>query len=251
MAAEIDVIQLQSLAFGSFAEAEPLNPRFSAGHPKLRLTVDSESIPRLADRDLLEELARAFPGLAGHFCQMSATATDGEDDARGIVLLDGEPSANQAHLLEHLVLEMLSYADRLTRLSGVTCAYSSPPERNDIFVECVEAGSGRFICLLAVDAMNAALGGSALAPLYPDALRCAREMLHSGAFQDWAPGDMARLAQLSADRAAAALEIFQRLGVVIPEAYTMNFSGEPHYRFVGGCRSAPPGEGLDANLSEA
>lgn len=251
MAAEIDVIQLQSLAFGSFAEAEPLNPRFSPGHLKLRVTVDSESVPRVSDRDLLEELARAFPGLAGHFCQMSAAATDGEDDAKGIVLLEGEASANQAHILEHLMLEMLSYVDRLTHLSGVTCAYASPPERNDIFVECVEADSGRFIGLLAVDAMNAALAGSVLAPLYPDAIRCAREMLHSGGSRDWGPGDVARRASLPADRAAAALGIFQRLGVVTPEAYTMNFSGEPRYRFVGGCLGPSPGDGLSLDLSEA
>jgi hypothetical protein len=232
MAAEFGVIQLQSLAFGSFAEAEPLNPRFSAGHPKMRLTVDSESSPSLSERSLLEVLEQAFPGLCGHYCQMSASV-DGEGESTGIVLLQDEPSANQAHLLEHLLLEMLSHVEVHSRLSGVTCAYSSPPDRNDVFVECSDPRAGALVGLLALDAMNAALAGRPIAPLFPDALRCARSLLHPGASRSWAPGDLSRAARVAAGRAATVLERLRELGVVEPETYAMNFSGEPTYRFVG------------------
>ena len=250
MAAESRVIQLQSLAFGSFAEAEPLNPRFSAGHPKLRLTVDSESNPSCSDRALLVELTRAFPGLGGHFCQMSA-ASDRERDPQGIVLLDSEPSANQAHLLEHLVLEMLSYVDHRSRLSGVTCAYATPPERNDVFVECADADSGSLVGLLAISAMNAALAGRPIAPLYPDALRCARPLLHPGAPRTWDPSELARASRVADGGAGVALEHFLGMGVVERETYAMNFSGEPHYRFVGAGRLSTWTGAAGAAVSEA
>jgi hypothetical protein len=232
------VIQLQSLAFGSFAEAEPLNPHFAAGHPKLRMTVDSETAPEIPERALLEELTTAFPGLSDHLCQMSAP-TNGEERPRGIVLLEDEPSANQAHLLEHLVLEMLSYVDRLPRLSGVTCAYATPPERNDVFVECNGPDSAAFVGLLAIDAMNAALSRRSIAPLFPDAVRCARPLLHPGSKRTWASGDLGRASRLDAERAAAALQHFMAMGVVQREAYALNLSGEMHYRFLGAPRAAP------------
>ncbi len=226
------MIQLQSLAFGSFEEAEPLNPRFSAGHPKMRLTVDSESISSVPERSLLAALEKAFPGLGGHYCQMSAS-TNGAGDPAGIVLLEGEPSANQAHLLEHLLLEMLSRVDGMSRLSGVTCAYTTPRERNDVFVECADPRSGALIGLLALDAMNSALAGRPIAPLFPDALLCARRLLRSDASRVWAPGDLSRAVHVDAGRVSGVLERFFELGVVERESYAMNFSGEPNFRLVG------------------
>ena len=84
-----------------------------------------------------------------------------EGHARGVVLLvEDDSQANQAHLLEHLTLEILGAFDHARRLSGVTCAYVTPPERNDVFVECTEPETGGFAAMLAVDAMNTALAGS-------------------------------------------------------------------------------------------
>jgi hypothetical protein len=229
------VILLQSMAFGAFAEAEPLNPRFSAGHPKMRLTVDSESHPLVPDRSLLDSLIAAFPGLGMHYCQMSASA-NGNGEGKGIMLLEGEASANQAHLFEHLLLEMLSRVVGVSKLSGVTCAYTAPPERNDVFVECMDPGAGALVGLLALDAMNAALAGGPIAPHYDDALLCARPIIRPSANRAWAPGDLSRASRVAVVKAAAVLERFRDMGVVDPESYAMNFSGEPSYRYVGADR---------------
>ncbi len=226
------MIQLHSIAFALFPAAEPLNPRFRTGHTKLRLTVDAEPAPDLPDATLHDRLVAAFPGLARHHCQVQGDGAKRPARARGVVLVEDETTANQAHLLEHLLLEMLSFLDHVPRLSGVTCAYASPPERNDIFVECGDPESGRFAALVALEAMNAGLAGESLSPLYPDVLRCAR-LIRRHAAGTWPAARLGRAARIPPHRAEAALAILAHARLVEPEPYAMNFSGEPHYRFVG------------------
>jgi len=153
----------------------------------------------------------------------------------GVVLLDGEPTANQAHLLEHLMLEYLSALDHASRLSGVTCAYESPPERNDVFVECGGTEVGSVAALLAIDTLNAALSDRPLGPLYPDALLGASLLIRGASANRLTPAQLARRAGIPPERAAAALDLLGCAGVAETEKYAMNFSGEPHYRVVGLC----------------
>lgn len=230
------MIRLQALAFGAFAEVEAFNSGFASGHRKMRITVDTETHPRRPDPELLEQLQQTFPGLAGHHCRMAALGASPESPpgpavVKGIQLLEAEPSANQAHLLEHLLLEMLSELEGVRRLSGVTCAYTEPPERNDVFVECADPESGAWAALLGIEAMNAALAGEALVPLFPDALHCAR-LVRSRSATALSAAALARTAGIPSLRAAAALELLARVSVVESETYAMNLSGEPHYRFV-------------------
>jgi len=226
------LIQLHSIAFASFPAAEPLNPRFRKGHPKLRLVVDAGASPDVPDQALMGRLTAAFPGLARHHCQVGDALAQRAAGARGVVLVEDESTANQAHLLEHLLLEMLGFLDRAPRLSGVTCAYQSPPERNDIFVECEHQDSGTLAAHLAVVAMNAALAGEPLAPRFPDVLRCAR-LVRGHAAQPWPAARLGRAAHIPRARAEAALELLAHAEFVERETYAMNFSGETHYRFVG------------------
>jgi len=226
------VIQVHSLSFGRFTQVEPLNPAFTSGSRKLRITVDTEIEPRVPDARLLERLAEALPGLKRHQCRAESAQASHRAGGTRILLVESDSSANQAHLLEHVMLEMLSALDHVPRLSGVTCAYGSPPERNDIFVECAEPESGGFVALLAVEAMNAALGGQPLAPLYPDIVACTR-VLRSQPSAPWDASRLGRLAALPPVRAAAALQFLSHTGLTEEETYALNLSGEPHYRFVG------------------
>jgi len=233
------VVQLHSVTYAPFADAEPLNPRFRKGHAKLRMVVDAAPAPDVPDQALMGRLTSAFPGMARHHCHVGDAAVARADGARGVVLVEDEPTANQAHLLEHLVLEMLHFLDHSVRLSGVTCAYLSPPERNDIFVECENEASGGLAAWLAVEAMNGALAGAPLAPHYPDALRCARLMRRHAA-ASWPAGRLGRAARIPPARAGAALETLAHASFVEPETFALNFSGELHYRFVGAGAIAPP-----------
>lgn len=226
------MIQLHSLALGRFPGVEPLNPRFIPGHAKLRIIVDTEAHARVADHRLLERLVEAFPGIARHECRAHQRVANRPAAGTAILLLEDDSSANQAHLLEHLTLEILSALGQGPRLSGVTCAYVSPPERNDVFVECSAPESGRFAVMLAIAALNTALMDESLSPLYPDIARCAR-ILRERTSGPTPATRLAALAGIDARRAAGALEFLAHARLVEAEPYAMNFSGDPHYRFVG------------------
>ncbi len=237
------MIRIQSMAFAPFTEIEPLNPGFRSGHPKMRVTVDTEPAPRVPEEPLLRELAGAFPGLRRHQCR--AAAAEGSAPAGGtrILLVPADASANQAHVFEHLTLELLAALDDASsRLSGVTCAYTKPPERNDVFVECHDADTGALAAWLAAETMNGVLSGESAAPLYPDVLRCAR-LVHDAPSHAWTPRRLARRGGIPEARAGAALVVLSRARLVQSVDYAMNFSGEPHYRCVAaGARGTARGE---------
>ena len=239
------MIQIQSMAFGTFAEIEPLNPAFRAAHAKMRVTVDTEREPSLPEEQLLHELAGAFPGLTRHQCR--AGATDGGVAAAGtrILLVPDEASANQAHVFEHLTLELLATLDEQTsRLSGVTCAYTAPAERNDVFVECDDHEAGALAAWLATEIMNGVLAGVPAQPLYADLLRCARLMRDAPA-RVWTPRRLASGGGMSVRRAAEALQVMTRARLVSTEEFTLNFSGEPHYRCIAAGARLEAGEDLE------
>jgi hypothetical protein len=233
------VIQIRSMAFAPFREIEPLNPAFRVGHSKMRVTVDTESTPRRSEAQVLEALAGAFPGLERHQCRGAAALGGAPAGGTRILLVPGDASANQAHVFEHLTLEILGALDDLaTRLSGVTCAYTEPPERNDVFVECDDADTGAVAAWLAAEVMNGVLAGASASPLYSDVLRFAR-LMHDVPAQSWTPRSLARRTRTPEPRAQAALAVLSRAQLVHSVDYAMNFSGEPHYRCIAaGARAA-------------
>jgi hypothetical protein len=229
---ERDVIHIRSMAFGTFAEIEPLNPAFHSRQQKMRVTVDTERVPRLAETAVMSELVGAFPGLARHQCR--AGAGNGGVPATGtkILLIPGDSSANQAHVFEHITLELLgAIDDASSRLSGVTCAYTEPPERNDVFVECRDADDAALAAWIAAEVMNGVLAGEPAKPLYPDVLHCAR-LLHDEPTRAWTPRRLAARLTIPVKRAAAALNVLSHAKLVTTEEFAMNFSGEPHYRCI-------------------
>jgi len=226
------VIHIRSMSFGTFAEIEPLNPAFHARQQKMRVTVDTERVPRLAETAVMSELVGAFPGLARHQCR--AGADQGAMPAKGtrILLIPGDSAANQAHVYEHVTLELLGAIDEASsRLSGVTCAYSDPPERNDVFVECRDQDDAALAAWIAAEVMNGVLAGEPAKPLYPDVLHCAR-LMHDEPTRAWTPRRLAARLTLPVKRAAAALAVLSHAQLIQTEDFSMNFSGEPHYRCI-------------------
>ena len=232
------MIHIRSMAFGTFAEIEPLNPAFRAGQLKMRATVDTERVPRLAESGVLGELVGAFPGMGRHQCRAGAGERGAVAPGTRILLVPGDASANQAHVFEHLTLELLgALDDASSRLSGVTCAYTEPLERNDVFVECREPDDAALAAWLAVEVMNGVLAGEPARPLYPDVLHCAR-LMHDEPARAWTPRKLATRLSIPTKRAAEALDVLQHAKLIQPEDYAMNFSGEPHYRCIAaGARS--------------
>ena len=226
------MIHIRSMSFGTFAEIEPLNPAFHPRHEKMRVTVDTERVPRLAETAVVSELIGAFPGLSRHQCR--AGAQDGGVRAPGtrILLIPGDSSANQAHVFEHVTLEFLgAIDDDASRLSGVTCAYTDPPERNDVFVECRDPDEAALAAWIAAEVMNGVLAGEPAKPLYPDVLHCAR-LMHDEPTRAWTPRRLAARLTMPVKRAAAALSVLSNAKLIQTDDFAMNFSGEPHYRCI-------------------
>ena len=234
------MIHIQAMAFGTFAEIEPLNLAFRPRHTKMRVTVDTERKPRRDESDVLAELVGAFPGLARHQCRAGSGGGSAPSAGTRILLLNDDPSANQAHVFEHLTLELLgALDDESSKLSGVTCAYTDPPERNDVFVECGNPDDAALAAWISAEVMNGVLAGKLAAPLYPDVLQCARVM-HDAPHLAWTPRRMALRLGMPTRRAATALGALSHARLVQPEDFAMNFSGEPHYRCTAaGARRAP------------
>ena len=226
------MITIRSLAFGPFAEIESLNTAFRAGQQKMRVTVDTERVPRLAETAVLSELVGAFPGLKRHQCRAGADQGGVPGAGTRILLVPRDSSANQAHVFEHLTLELLgAIDDASSRLSGVTCAYTEPPERNDVFVECREPDDAALAAWLGAEVMNGVLAGEPASPLYPDVLHCAR-LMHDETTRAWTPRRLAARLTIPVKRAAAALAVLTHARLVQAEEFAMNFSGEPHYRTI-------------------
>ena len=223
------VLRLHGIRHGVFPAIESLNPRFVAGASKLCLTVDTEREPRVPEDVLVERLLAAFPGLARHECRAHEGPTLRPAPGTAIQLARDEPSANPAHLLEHLVIELLAAFEPRRLRSGVTCAWVDPPERNDVFVECERELAGTAAVTLAAGALDAALAGRPLAPLYADLLSVWTALVRRPTSPSSRHG-LARAAGLPRERVERALKMLTGSRLVAIEPLTVNLSREPHYR---------------------
>ena len=223
------MLRLHAIRHGAFTDIEVLNPRFVAGAQKLKVTVDTEPEPRAAEAVVVHRLLAAFPGLARHECRVQKTRSLLPAEGTAIRLVTEDASANQAHLLEHLLIEMLAvFEPRIVR-SGVTCAWREPAWRNDIFVECERADIGSAVAALGVRALDQALEGNALVPLYADLLRV-WSLLERGGRETLSETLLQRRAGLTRDRVAPVLELLAESALVTEERLTLNLSDVRHWR---------------------
>lgn len=223
------MLRLLGIRHDTFAVIERLNPRFVAGALKIRITVETESYPRAPEHVLAGRLLAGFPHLARHECRVGTSGDLAPAPGTNIQLVEDEPSANQAHLLEHLVIDLLSVFEPSVRRSGVTCAWVDPPERNDIFVECREEGVGVAATMLALIAMDSALDDRPLTPLFGDLVRVWAVLAQTDA-EPVHPRHVVRRSGLPRHRVEHALALLAHTHLVSEESFALNFSGEAHYR---------------------
>jgi hypothetical protein len=133
--------------------------------------------------------------------------------------------------VEHVLIDLQHYIARMRTCSGVTCAWTHPRDRYDIFVECVDETVGRTAAGIAVDLVEDLLDGRRPHPMYLCLIQAARLACdHSG----WPIG--ARLGPLAAmwggrlvDEAVADLHL---RGFLREIPVSFNFSGRPLLCFV-------------------
>ncbi len=223
------MLRLLGIDHDAFTAVEALNPRFVPGAPKLRITVDTESSPRAPEHVLLARLLAGFPRLAQHECRVGDSHRLAPGAGTRIQLIEGEPSANQAHLLEHLVIDLLTVFEPRVVRSGVTCAWTSPPERNDVFVECRDRNIGVAAAMLALIALDAALDDRPVTPLFEDLTRV-WSVVSRAEPAPVHPRHVAHRAGLPRPRVEQALALLARTQLVREEPMALNLSGESHWR---------------------
>lgn len=185
-------IRILEARYGTFPEVDELNRDFTAGSRRLKLQIDVLEGLRWTESDpavLLEQLSEPLPGLGEHRCcgdsQFGSTFF-GSGDGGGSTEGAGLASADLAHLLEHLILDLQYRVAGVTRCSAVTCGYWEPPSRYDLFVESPNALCAETSARLGVALMNDHLAGHSAIPLYGLAIRVGRELYER---HPWTRGD--------------------------------------------------------------
>ena len=179
MAPEIRILEA---CYGTFPEVDELNRDFAAGSRRLKLQVEVHEGNRRTETDpavLLEQISKLLPGLDEHRCcgdsQIGSTffrSGNSDGSTRGA----RRTTANLAHLLEHLILDLQYQIAGVTRCSGVTCGYWEPCYRYDLFVESPNALCAGTSARIGVALMNDHLAGHPAIPLYELAIRVGREL---------------------------------------------------------------------------
>jgi hypothetical protein len=223
------MLRLLGLKHDTFEVIEVLNPRFVPGAPKIRITVDTEAAPRVSEPDLAGRLLAGFPRLSRHECRVGSKRRLVPMPGTHIRLVENEHSANQAHLIEHIVIDLLSVLEPSVLRSGVTCAWVDPPERNDVFVECGNERMGVAAALLSLVAMESALDDRPLTPLFEDLTRVWKVISGAGGAL-MHPHELTRRCGLSRHRVEQALALLKEASLVAEEAFGLNVDAEPHYR---------------------
>ncbi|MCZ6688809.1 MAG: hypothetical protein O7H41_04315 [Planctomycetota bacterium] len=227
-------IRILEARYGTFPEVDELNRDFIAGSRRLKLQIEVHEGIRYTESDpavLLEQLSESLPGLDEHRCcgnsEIGSTFFrngDGDGSTEGARLA----SANLAHLLEHVVLDLQYRIAGATRCSAVTCGYWEPPSRYDLFVESSNALCAGTSARLGVALMNDHLAGHPAIPLYGLAIRVGRELYER---HPWPRGD-AELAASLEEPAGRVQEITRHLrerSVVEEVLMTVNFGGGEQY----------------------
>jgi len=222
-----------ALEFGFFPEITPLNPRFVAGHRRLKLTLDIETLagPSGLAAGMWEALRAAFPLLSRHRCGDHRTE---ETFAAGghIRTPSRTDDVEIAHLLEHLVIDCQHEIAGMKSCSGVTCAYKIPRNRFDLFIESPGPDVSRLCVALAMALLNDLARGAPADPVYAGVVALARRFHRS--LSDQVSG--AAAARLLGDerRARRALEFLRDVGFIEEFDACVNFSAVPLYIVTGG-----------------
>ncbi|MFQ5717923.1 MAG: hypothetical protein ACE5IK_00100 [Acidobacteriota bacterium] len=227
------VIHVHGAELDAHHEALSLNASFHEDVPllKLQLTIDWEpTVPSHAIHGLEEQLAHVSPSLTRHQCRgqeeyrVRSAGTHTESRAATV-----EPALALAHLVEHVMIDVVAFITGARTVSGATGAPSDSTRPLDVFVECPDAAVGQLATHLALHWAVSLIDGESIDGTGRSALRLARRLYrhrpHPVSFCDatrQTHGDPARIGR--------ALGWLEESGFACRVNYTLNFSGAPYYR---------------------
>jgi hypothetical protein len=233
-------IRVENSDLGTHPEARQLNDSFRDNLPILKLRVDVEwqpAEPRRALAELEAQLVKLCPSLRMHQCR-------GEDDYHVLRHIPTgaaeprqaerpiEPALALAHLLEHVMIDTVSFVTDAPIVSGATAALRGSRTRFDVFVEVPDPVVARLTLALATDWLGALMTGAGLDGSGQVARELVRD-LYRRQPDAVEPRIMAQRLGWGESLVRHGLAWLEQRGLVQRIAYTMNFSGLSYYRLDG------------------
>ena len=214
-------IRIASSEVGLFPESLTLNRRFRPDVQRIKLAVEIEWEPFGRSKALgrLEEsLVALSPTLRQHECFGQSgyrilRGLDGRRREADVEVTGIELPLAVAHLLEHLMIDMVATLTGESLISGATGARWDSRQRFDIFVECPDVAVAPLVVRLSVSWMKAMLAGRELDGTGRPALELAQQ-IYAGAGRGFDPTAWARRQRRDPHRVASALRWLQRNGFV-------------------------------------
>ena len=181
-----EILQIRELSYGEFAEVSGLNPRFKPGSKKLKVVLDvhaPEAQKRSGDlSSVFARLAQLLPSLQRHQCG-EHLFDDLKSGGRAVGFQHSDPTANIAHMMEHVIIDLQSNITGMDSCSGITCGYKNPSFRFDLFVECKDKTVGSFSAFFAADVLKRLLTRRGLSRRYRALIDLAKSLYRSKSHQ--------------------------------------------------------------------
>jgi len=228
-------IEVRDLLFGDFPQVTPLNPDFVPGVKRLKMTLSiSEGSANGGISEYVEALTGFLPSLSFHRCCGDNSLKESffeRDQRRHCSVKEMDGGVDLAHLVEHVLIDVQHYIARMRTCSGVTCAWSTPRDCYDIFVECVDEKVGRTAAGIAVDLVEDLLAGRRPNPRYLCLIQAARVACdHSGWPIEPRLGPL--IASWGRPLVGEAVADLRSNGFLREARVSFNFSGRPLLCFV-------------------
>jgi hypothetical protein len=171
-------MKILAVVYGHFPKVFKLHSRFQPeiGHLKVVLDVHpAGGFERARFLNTFRQLARLFPTIARHSCCVEwESAPLYLEQEEGVSIKRAGESADVAHLIEHVIVDMQVSLGGMQLCSGLTCGWKDPENRYDLFVECADARIGLFAAQFAVHLVSRLLTRKTLSKRNALVLRLAR-----------------------------------------------------------------------------
>jgi len=159
-------MQIKDLCFGKFPSISDFNPKFKPGSLKVKLVLDlslPKNLKNTAFKKLYRKIHLLFPTLDRHECCVSFLhGSLGSFPKEDLPIEQVGGVTDLAHLLEHMIIDLVSFLSQMRTVSGITCGYKTPLNRFDIFVECKDRKVARFSCHFSLSLLKEFLSGRRL-----------------------------------------------------------------------------------------
>lgn len=153
----LSYMKIVAISYGRFASISHLHRNFQNGVKRLRVTLEVNGNSHRTNNFSLvfNQFLTILPTLAQHKCCENWIGPQPAPKlSSGISIKKVGDSTDFAHLVEHVMIDLMCNVGNMNLCSGITCGYESPKNRFDLFVECSQKRIGVFSANLAVFMMD-------------------------------------------------------------------------------------------------